>query len=103
MRKLATDLRLKHDEAEYGRLKRVWLQAATCDGCGESNQCLHADASDDEYGPVVLCRRCAAGVFKLPAFVPPPPEPRTEPSAPAVTLDQVTAILKNVYPAGWRP
>ena len=41
----------------------AWIEARTCGGCGQKTECLCSDSSDDEYGPVPICRECISAMF----------------------------------------
>ena len=50
--------------ASYSRKKYAWRARATkCDGCDRERVCVKFDSSDDEYGPIVVCRGCVNEMF----------------------------------------
>ena len=51
-------------KARYNRECVFWIDRNDCPGCGRNTNCLHADSSEDEFGPAIICLDCAAEMHR---------------------------------------
>ena len=51
-------------KARYNRECVFWIDRNDCPGCGRNTNCLHADSSEDEFGPAIICLDCVAEMHR---------------------------------------